>query len=41
MMFKTIEARPSFEAYVGRLNARPAYLRAAKLDDASMPKQEN
>jgi len=40
MMFGTVEKRASFEDYVGRLYARPAYRRAAELDDAAMPKQE-
>lgn len=33
MQFGSIEARPVFEAYVARLNARPAAVRAAKIDD--------
>jgi glutathione S-transferase len=37
MMFGTIEKRPTFEAYVGRLMARPAYLRATQIDEAAMP----
>lgn len=40
MMFGTIDKRPVFENYVARLYARPAYIRAAVLDDAAMPKQE-
>jgi len=40
MMFGTIDKRPAFEAYVGRLHARPAAVRANELDDAAMPKQE-
>lgn len=40
MMFGTIDKRPGFEAYVARLYARPAYLRASELDDAAMPRQE-
>ena len=40
MMFDTIGTRPSFETYVARLYARPAFRRAGKLDDAAMPKQE-
>ena len=34
MGFGTIEKRPVFEAFVGRLTARPAYVRAAEIDDA-------
>ena len=34
MGFGTIEKRPAFEAFVGRLAARPAYVRAAEIDDA-------
>lgn len=40
LMFGTIDKRPVFEDYVGRLYARDASVRAGKLDDASMPKQE-
>ena len=40
LTFGTIARRSSFEAYVGRLYARPAALRANELDDAAMPKQE-
>ena len=36
MMFGTIEKRPAFERYVGRLTARPAFNRARELDDALM-----
>ncbi len=39
LMFNSIEARPSFVAYVDRLRARPAYQRAAALDDAAIAKQ--
>ena len=39
MMFGTIEKRPAFEAYVGRLNQRPAAIRARELDDALTPPQ--
>lgn len=39
MMFGTIEKRPAFEAYAGRLQARPAARRANQLDDAAMPQQ--
>lgn len=37
MMFGTIEARPAFRAYVDRLDARPAAIRARGIDDALMP----
>ncbi|HKR24951.1 MAG TPA: glutathione S-transferase family protein [Allosphingosinicella sp.] len=40
MMFGTIDKRPVFEDYVGRLQARPAAIRANALDDAAMPKKE-
>ncbi len=40
LMFKSIEPRPAFTDYVGRLQARPAAIRANQLDDAAMPKQE-
>lgn len=33
MMFGMIEKRPAFEAYAGRLNARPAAARARNIDD--------
>lgn len=36
MMFGSIEKRPSFEDYFGRLQARPAAQRARELDDALM-----
>lgn len=36
MMFGTIEARPAFSEYTGRLMNRPAALRATALDDAAM-----
>ncbi|HTU11411.1 MAG TPA: glutathione S-transferase family protein [Allosphingosinicella sp.] len=36
MMFGSIEKRPLFEDYFGRLQARPAARRAAELDDALM-----
>ncbi|MDX3886173.1 MULTISPECIES: glutathione S-transferase family protein [Edaphosphingomonas] len=35
LMFKSIEERPSFRRYVDRIQARPAYARAAELDDAA------
>lgn len=36
-MFGTLPKRDAFTAYVERLTARPAYQRAAALDDAAMP----
>ena len=39
MMFNTIDKRPVFQDYAARLHARPAFIRAAALDDASMPQQ--
>jgi len=33
MQFGAIEKRPSFEAYVARLEQRPAYIRATEIDD--------
>lgn len=36
MMFGSIEKRPIFEDYFGRLQSRPAAKRAAELDDALM-----
>jgi glutathione S-transferase len=36
MMFGSIEKRPLFEEYFGRLQSRPAAVRAAQLDDALM-----
>lgn len=40
LMFGTIEKRPAFTDYAGRLQSRPAALRANELDDATMPKEE-
>jgi glutathione S-transferase len=40
MGFGTIEKRPAFEAFVGRLTARPAYVRAAEIDDALIAAQQ-
>jgi glutathione S-transferase len=37
MMFGTIDKRPAFEAYCGRLQSRPAAQRAREIDDALMP----
>jgi glutathione S-transferase len=36
MMFGTIDKRPAFERYVGRLTARPAFARASQLDNDLM-----
>ena len=38
LRFGTIEKRPAFITYWDRISARLAYLRAAELDDAEMPK---
>ena len=40
MDFGTLEKRPSFEAYVARLHARPAAVRAAKIDDDIIAAQQ-
>ncbi len=39
LMFGTIDKRPAFEAYVARMYARPAHVKASALDDAAMPKE--
>jgi glutathione S-transferase len=39
MQFGTIEKRPAFERYWQRLSARPAALRANKIDDALVAQQ--
>jgi glutathione S-transferase len=39
MNFGVVEKRPVFEAYVARLQKRPAYLRAMQIDDALVPAQ--
>ena len=36
-MFRTIEPRPAFTAYVDRLDQRPAYKRAQETDNALLP----
>ena len=36
LQFKMLEPRPTFTTYVDRLQARPAYKRAAELDDAAI-----
>jgi len=40
MMFGSIEKRPAFEDYFGRLVRRPAAVRAAEIDDALVPKKD-
>jgi glutathione S-transferase len=40
MMFGSIEKRPVFERYFGRISSRPAAVRAREIDDALMPKPE-
>ena len=40
MMFGSIDKRPAFVDYFGRLQARPAAIRARELDDALMPKAD-
>lgn len=40
MMFGTIEKRPAFEAYTGRLFERPASVRAREIDDAILAEQK-
>jgi glutathione S-transferase len=40
MMFGSIEKRPAFEEYFGRLAARPASIRAREIDDAIIAEQK-
>lgn len=40
MMFGSIEKRPIFEDYFGRLQARPAAIRAREIDDALAAEQQ-
>ena len=40
MMFGSIDKRPAFQDYFGRLQSRPAAIRANQLDEALMPKNE-
>lgn len=40
LMFGTIEERPAFVSYAGRLQGRPAVQRAAAKDDALMPRSD-
>ncbi len=37
LMFKTIEARPAYSAYVGKTSSRPAAVRAREIDNALAP----
>ena len=39
MMFGTVEKRPAFERYFGRISERPAAKRANEIDDALTPQQ--
>ena len=39
LMFKSLPDRPAFVDYAQRLEARPAWTRAAEKDDALMPKE--
>jgi glutathione S-transferase len=39
-MFGALEKRPIFMAYVARLNARPAAIRAREIDDALLPEDQ-
>ncbi|MFC7538286.1 hypothetical protein ACFQU2_00905 [Siccirubricoccus deserti] len=40
MQFGTIEKRPAFEQYWGRIGTRTAALRAKAIDDALLPQQK-
>ncbi len=40
LMFGSIDKRPAFQDYVGRLQVRPAARRARELDDPAMPKKD-
>lgn len=40
MMFGTIDKRPAFTDYVGRLQSRPAAIRAREMDDAIVAEQK-
>jgi glutathione S-transferase len=40
LMFGSIDKRPAFEDYVGRIMSRPAAIRAREIDDALMPKRD-
>jgi glutathione S-transferase len=40
VQFGTLEKRPAFEAYMGRLHGRPAAARAREIDDAIIAEQQ-
>ena len=40
MMFGSIDKRPVFEDYVGRIRSRPAAIRANEIDEALTPRPE-
>lgn len=40
LMFGSIEKRPAFQDYFGRIASRPAAVRAREIDDALVPKPE-
>ena len=39
-MFGSIAPRPAFTDYLARIHSRPAYIRAAGIDDALMPREK-
>ncbi len=41
LRFGTVEKRPAFNDYWNCISTRPAYLRAAELDDAAMPNAQS
>lgn len=41
LQFKTVEERPGFAEYWARVSDRPAYRRAAELDDALIPQEQS
>jgi glutathione S-transferase len=40
LMFGTIDKRPAFEDYFGRISSRPAHIRARELDDGLIGEQQ-
>ena len=40
-MFGSIDKRPAFVEYAGRLQGRPAAQRAREIDDALLPKKDD